>query len=122
MARLFLTEEELEQFPTISDLTSKIGDANIEEWGFCLNINGEFALGEDTAEWQIVIPIRDIHEEACTAFGMDYSPSNVKVVYYVEIYPDPNSVDFQLVNLSDYKEFKEEITKYPPIIVGDITN
>ncbi len=122
MARLFLTEEELEQFPTISDLVSKIGDSSIKEWGFCQNDKGDITLGEDTGIWQLVIPLIDIHEEAVESFGANYSPSNIKVVYCVELYPDPNLVDFQLFDLSEYREFKEEIVKYPPIILEPTTS
>ncbi|MCF7898867.1 MAG: hypothetical protein K9L31_02865 [Candidatus Pacebacteria bacterium] len=122
MAKLYLTEEELEQFPTISELVTQIGDREIEEWGFRQNVDGDISLGEDTSDRQLVIPLSDVHEEARIAFGESYSPSNIKVIYSVEIYPDPYFVCFELIDLSEYKEFMEYTAKYPPIILGPTTN
>ncbi len=122
MGKLYLTEAELEQFPTISDLVSKIGNSSIKEWGFCQNENGDIALGENTDTWQLVIPFIDIHVEAQTYFGLNYSPSNLKVIYDVEVYPDPNFVCFELVDMSEYQEYREELSKYPPIILSPTTN
>lgn len=122
MGKLYLTEEELEQFPTISDLVSQIGDSSMEEWGFCQNIDGDITLGEDTTSWQLVIPLISIHEEAQVYFGLNYSPSNLRVIYHVEVYPDPNLVCFELIDMSEYQEYREEIAKYPPIILSPSTN
>lgn len=120
MGKTYLTEKELEQFPTISELANKIGDSNINKWGLCQNESGDIALGEDSDSWQLVIPLSDIHEEAHAAFGENYSPSNMRVVYSVELYPDLNIVSFELVDVFEYEKFKEEIIKYPPIILETV--
>jgi hypothetical protein len=87
MAKTYLDERELEQFPTIQELTDRMGwwDSNV--WGICLNQRtGDLAFTSCFQEgWELWHSMEDIYAEAHTVFGERYKPEKIRFMYFVGI-------------------------------------
>ncbi len=103
-AKTYLSAEELTHFPTLTDLTERKGDQNESVWGFCKNEKGEVIFTTQSKEWVIITSIGEIYAEARIMLGEGYDPEKVRVVYFVECFPNrKGGIEYYVVDVEEYE-------------------
>lgn len=102
-AKTYLDAEELTHFPTIAELTEKAGKQNVSVWGFCKNEKGEVVLTTQSKDWSVVVSLGEIYAEAKIMLGEGYEPENVRVVYFVEVFPNQKGyIEYFVVDVEEF--------------------
>lgn len=81
MAKTYLTEEELDQFPTIEELITDIGESAPCDWGLCQNQFGELAIAEECQEWELLMSLPEILSHLKIRYGEHPNPREIYFFY-----------------------------------------
>lgn len=106
MSTFRLSEQELNQFLTIENLTHRSEGKDPDSWGLCQNEKGEVSFTEAGGEWILQVPLNEVYEKAIIKYGENYDSSDTLLFYGVDC-SGTNDLCLDFIQKSSYKTRSE---------------
>jgi len=104
MGKLYLTPEELEQFPTIRDVSVQGFGKDPKNWGLYLDPDNNICFGERSSQCFIQHTLEEIFEELHITYGEEYNKENILLTYFFNM--ETEMIDFDFIELSLYEDLR----------------